>query len=147
MSVKRLRVKIDTIDFTEDSVTNVKIVCTSDDVLEMTGSGTETVTVIGAKIGRQQNTVSTATHTILKDEIMTFVAYTATNPCTITLPAVADGGTHFYHIIDAGNNASVNNITIETAASETINGESNAAITLDGQSMTLCTDGANWTLI
>lgn len=144
---KTATVKLDTLDFKESDVTNAKIVATGDDQLQFVGSGTEHINVTGAKIGLNSNVVNTSTHVITKDELVTRVTYTTTGACTVTLPSTSDAGSNVFHIIDAGQSASINNITVETAGSETINNESNAAITQNGQSFSLFCDGANWMLI
>ena len=141
---KKATVKLDTLDFKESDVTNAKIVATGNDQLQFVGSSTEHIYVTGAKIGRNQSVVNTATHTILKDELVTLVTYSSTGVCTLTLPSTSDAGTHFFHIVDEGRNSSVNNITIETPGAGTINGEDDTDIAVDGMSLTLVCDGTNW---
>lgn len=64
---------------------------------------------------------------------------------TLTLPAVADMqvGQRLY-IKDESGAASVNNITIETAGSETLNGSTNGRMENDYEQWCLYTNGTDW---
>lgn len=93
--------------------------------------------------GRAAKTVSSATTT--SDEEVIGVD-TSSSAITITL-ASADAylGKEIV-IFDTGDNASSNNITVDTESSETIDpgGASSKTITVDGGFMRLYSDGTNW---
>jgi hypothetical protein len=72
------------------------------------------------------------------------VSHTGTAAVTINLKSawIAKGG-NTITIKDSGQNASVNNITIETENAETIEGNANAVINVNGTALTLQSDGSN----
>jgi hypothetical protein len=93
-------------------------------------------------------TVSSATYTLTSSTVTyILVYYSTTNTCTVTLNTAQCSLGRIVTIKDAGLNASVYNITIETQGSETIEGESNAQITGDGDALTFISDGSNWFIV
>jgi hypothetical protein len=71
-----------------------------------------------------------------------------TGGITITLPVAATAGAgKVVHIKDRDASATANNITIEGNGSETIDGTLTFVITVDYQSVTLVSDGSNWSII
>jgi hypothetical protein len=93
-------------------------------------------------------TVSSSTYTVLVDDRVVLVSYSSTGTCTVTIPSALIAVAGFSVTIkDSGFNASVNNIAIETGTAETIDGESDAVIDGDGDSLTLISDGSNLFII
>jgi len=78
-------------------------------------------------------------HILSSDEIIS-VLYTTTGPVTLTLPEISTVGKVKYVIKDEGSNSCVNNITINTTGSDTIEGETNAIIDFDKSSWSLYND-------
>jgi hypothetical protein len=72
------------------------------------------------------------------------VTYTQTDIVVITLPTSSLSRKNILTIKDAGLNAFMNNITIQTEGSEKIDGEDTAVISSNGTSINLYTDGGNW---
>jgi len=68
-------------------------------------------------------TVNATTYSLLSNDNILHVTYSSTGECTITIPTdqIVDG--REFTIKDAGFNASIKNITIETEASELIDGK------------------------
>jgi len=93
-------------------------------------------------------TVAAATYTVLSTDVVISVTYTTTGTCVITVPTavIAVSGRKFT-IKDGGLNALTNNITIETQAAETIDGNADAIINGDGDAITLISDGSNLFII
>lgn len=92
--------------------------------------------------------VSAATDTFTATELGFLVTRTATGTCIITISSaeIAKVGRVFI-VKDAGQNASVYNITINTEGAETIDGNSNATISSDGDSLSFVSDGSNLHII
>jgi hypothetical protein len=89
-------------------------------------------------------TVSSATHTVVLANQVVHVTYTTTGAVTVTIDSDnAVNGRRFW-IKDAGFNASVNNITVLTEGSETIEGETSGLMVLDGESWEIYSDGTNF---
>jgi len=91
--------------------------------------------------------ISSATHNVASNEHLLYVDYTATGAVTINLPAFAstrDG--QEYVIADTGGNASVNNITITPAGSNTIGLAGSKVISTNGGCITIKGDNSktNW---
>lgn len=103
-----------------------------DDNLTVTGSLTSSYT---------HTIVNTATYTILATDKFLGVTRTTTGACTITLPQISTVGQIIYYITDEGGNASVNNITINRAAADTISGNTSVTITQDFNSISLYNNG------
>jgi hypothetical protein len=95
-------------------------------------------------------TVAAISYDVVADDRMAtlLVSHTGTAAVTITLKTVwiAKGG-NTITIKDTGQNASVNNITIETEGAQTIEGAANAVINVNGTSLTLQSDGSNLHII
>ena len=88
--------------------------------------------------------VNSATYVLLTTDQLLHVIYTLTGPVTdIEIPTaqIVDG--REFTIKDAGFNASVNNITVNTEGTELIEGQGNLVFTLDGDSFTLYAYGGN----
>lgn len=94
--------------------------------------------------------VDAATYDVLGTErtACLHVKYTDTGTVTITFDSdwIAIGG-NTITIKDTGNNASVNNITVETEGAETIEGSGNLVINVNRSSVTLQSDGSNLHII
>lgn len=91
--------------------------------------------------------ISSATHNVTSNEHLLYVDYTVTGAVTINLPSFAstrDG--QEYVIADTGGNASVNNITITPAGSNTIGLAGSKVISTNGGSVTIKGDNSktNW---
>jgi len=89
--------------------------------------------------------VAAATYTFNSLSISALhVSYTTTGTVLITVASalIAIPGLTF-GVKDTGLNAAANNITIETEVAETIEGQPNAVIQIDGGSLTLQSDGSN----
>jgi hypothetical protein len=113
---------------------------TTGDVVETNGSGVQSYRGVGPKT----TTVSTATYTVLAADEALQVTRTTTGACVITVPsALITAAKKEWTITDAGDNASFNNVTIETEGSQTINGFSNYTINSDKTSITLYSDTSN----
>ena len=110
------------------------------------GSNLFVLTISGAAASAV-TTVNSSTYSLLATDARVNVTYTATGACTITWPTaqVTDG--REVVIKDAGGNASVNNITIVTGGSETIDGAASYTMTEDYSSMTILSNGSNLFII
>tara|TARA_R110000796_G_scaffold167313_3_gene284195 strand:- start:344 stop:1897 length:1554 start_codon:yes stop_codon:yes gene_type:complete len=89
-------------------------------------------------------TVNAATYDLLTADKVVHVTYTTTGAAAITLPTAQAVSGRTITIKDGGGNASVNNITIDTEGSETIDGATTLIILVDYTSVTLYSDGTNW---
>lgn len=69
---------------------------------------------------------------------------TSTSAITVTLGSVEVYEGSVVKVVDKSGNASTNNITIDTAGSETINGETSVVINSNFEALTLQSDGTNW---
>jgi hypothetical protein len=79
----------------------------------------------------------------LTDDIIKVIR-TATGTCTVTLPSALCSNGRIISVKDAGGNASVNNITVATEGSETVDGDATKDIVGDYDSLDLFSDGFNW---
>lgn len=96
------------------------------------------------ELSSEELVVSSATETVEPYHNKVYVDYTSTGSVTLTIATSRIVNKHKdIRIIDTGANASINNITIETEGSETINGESSLIINSDRTSITLLSDGSN----
>ena len=97
---------------------------------------------------RNTTTVASATYDLLASDDIVLVTYTATGAVTsLTLPTAQVVAGRTIVIKDVGGSAGTNNITIDTEASETIDGAATLALDSDYESATLVSDGANWYII
>ena len=93
-------------------------------------------------------TVNAATYDLLVTDYLLMVSYTATGAVTsLTLPTAQTTAGRTIVIKDSGGNATTNNITIDTEASQTIDGAATLVIATNYASVTLCSDGTNWLVI
>jgi hypothetical protein len=93
---------------------------------------------------RSTTEMDAATYDVLATDDILHVTYTATGAVAITMPTdqVIDG--RGILIKDAGGNAALNNIVIDTEGSETIDGGAIATINSDYAAIWLYSDGVNW---
>jgi len=89
-------------------------------------------------------TVNASTYNLLVTDYILNVTYPTTGVVTITLPTAQVISGRTITIKDASGNASINNITIDTEGSETIDGESTAVLSGDYDAINLYCDGSNW---
>jgi len=123
---------------------DVKIKATAAGAVSFLDNSDDHALVTGARLQHKQVVVNAATYTIQSDDAVILVTYTSTAACTLTLPAAASAGKHFYSIKDSGGSAAANNITIETPASEQIDGSNDIVIGSNRQAIKLVCDGSNW---
>lgn len=90
---------------------------------------------------RNITTVDSATYDLADDDYILHTTYTATGAVAITLPTTTEE--RIICIKDTGN-ASVNNITIDTEGSETIDGSDTYTLDIDYEYIWLYSDGSNW---
>lgn len=84
-----------------------------------------------------------ADHAIDGDQVFALVDTTSsTATATIDTDAVKEG--HVIVVVDKGGLAGVNNITIATEGSETIDGSATASIATNSSSTRLVSDGSDW---
>jgi hypothetical protein len=92
-----------------------------------------------------RTTVNAATYDLLISDYILHVTYTATAAVTsLTLPTAQTTDGRAIIVKDAGLNASVNNITIDTEGGQTIDGSPTLVISTDGEWVVLYSDGSNW---
>ena len=110
------------------------------------GSGVASITLTAGGGGVYTKTaVTTATYTVLAEQEILHVTRTSSGTCTINLRAAATAGDGAWlKIVDAGGNASANNITIDGSGSETINGSTTYVLSADYAAAEIYTDGSNW---
>lgn len=107
--------------------------------------GSQSVPVAGRTLITE---VSAATYDVLLEDHILHVTYTATGAVTsITLPTAQVTSGRMLVVKDAGGNALVNNITIDTEGGETIDGAATVVIALNYGVARLYCDGANWFVI
>ena len=100
--------------------------------------------IIGSQI-RSITTVNAATYDLLVSDYILNVTYTATAAVTsLTLPTAQVVSGRIIHIKDSGGSAGANNITIDTEASETIDGAATLVISTNYGATSLYSDGTNW---
>lgn len=87
---------------------------------------------------RTQNVVSASSHQCRGVDEVIHVDYTATGTVTITLPSPSLFVARPLVIYDRGNNASVNNVTINSGMTTIY------TISTDKECVTLSSDGSNW---
>ena len=120
------------------------------------GSGTPIELTSGSAINfaNQVNyatiSVSNVNHTInFGDVVSALLVSTTSSPVILTLPSVsAVPGGRAYIVSDAGNQAAINNITVNPAGTDTINGLSTYKIFENNASILVYSDGvSNWQLL
>jgi len=79
------------------------------------------VSTIGYDFTRE---ITTATYSLVEDDIILHVTRTTTGACEITIPTALITDGRYFIVKDGGYNATVNNITVKTQGSELINGSS-----------------------
>lgn len=82
-------------------------------------------------------TVNTSTYSIIATDETLLVDYSATGTCDITLTTAGSYDGRVITIKDSGNNCFLNNITVDTEGSQTIEGNNDAVLDNDGMSLTL----------
>ena len=89
-------------------------------------------------------TVAATTYTVIDTVSIVNVGHTATAAVTVTLSSaeIAKVGRKFI-IVDTGDNAGTNNITVATEDSETIGGSATGSISADSGTLNLVSDGSN----
>lgn len=95
-------------------------------------------------VGGHLREVDGISHTVGETEFIIHVTYTETDPVTITLPDAQATVTRRLYVKDAGGNSSVNNITIETEGTKTIDGEDDYIINIDWAGIGVYSDGSDW---
>ena len=114
------------------------------------GSGNQVLGVASGLPSWKQSTSATATktattYTITTNDTIIF-ADASSNAVTITLPAAssASGYSFFVKKIDS---VTTNAVTIQRAGSDTIDGSTSVAISVQYLSITLVSNGSNWYII
>ena len=112
-----------------------------------TASPATTLDVAGG-LTLNTTTVNAATYDLLVTDYILNVTYPTTGAVTsLTLPTAQTTDGRTIVIKDASGNAGTNNITIDTEASQTIDGAATLVIAVDYTSVTLCSDGTNWFIL
>lgn len=123
---------------------------TAAETLETTAIATTDYVAKKVKYEALKKTVVSASTKVLADADRGTIAvdYTNTGTVAITLPLIsslADATRVEFYIVDTGNNAGTNAITINVAGSDNINGASSYTINSDGASVLLASaGGTNW---
>lgn len=112
--------------------------------LDVTGEST-----LRAAVQRKLTTVTTGT-TVLDDTNYYIICDSSTGVITLTLPAASaafdtDSGREY--VIKDDGDASTNNITIDRAGSDTIDGDTSVVISADYGMVRLVSDGTNWFVV
>lgn len=100
--------------------------------------------VFGGALTGHITTVNDATYNLATTDFIVHITRTTTGTCTITLPSAQVVAGRTFYVKDAGGNASVYNITIDTQGSELIDGEADVVIDGDYESKNLYSNGTNW---
>ena len=88
--------------------------------------------------------IETATYSIIKTDDIIHVAFSNTGTATVTLTTAETTDDRTITIKDADGNAGVNNITIDTEGTETIDGSDTFLINVNFSSVDLYSIGSNW---
>ena len=96
---------------------------------------------------RRQSAVTAATYNCLPTDETLLVDRTATGACTINLPTALLFQGRALTVWDLGNSAGSNNITVDAAGSDTINGSGTHVISTNRQAVTYQSDGSNWFIL
>lgn len=106
------------------------------------GGGTVTLSLASPAL----TTINSSTYTVLVANKVLHITYTATGTVAVTLPtALLSTGQHF-RFKDAGGNASVNNITLQSEGAALFDGSATAVIAGDYDAVSIYPDGSNWFL-
>jgi hypothetical protein len=133
---------------TDPSASAKSVVIDSNDRLGIGIETPETSLHNAGGVSLNVTTVNSATYDLLVTDTILHVTYTGTGAVTsLTLPTAQTTNGRFIRVKDAGGSASINNITIDTEGSETIDGEDTFEISTDYQDVALYSDGSNWYLI
>ena len=131
----------------DDSVTDEWGSLAHDQTDFVIDSGTLTTKFTGG-LKHNVTTVNAATYDLLASDYFVHVTYTGTGAVTsLTLPTAQTVSGRTIVIKDAGGNASVNNITVDTQASETIDGAATAVMNADYEWLKLYSDGSDWFIV
>lgn len=109
--------------------------------------GTGARTIFQSSMEYSLTTVGASTYNVGGSDALIIVDYTATAPCTITIPSAQRRQGRRISIKDSGGNAGTNNVTIATGGSETIDGAATAVLSTDYESVDLICNGTNWFII
>lgn len=101
-----------------------------------------TVRIPGAIGGKVNRTSVNGDYDILTTDFLLGVDTSASRNLRLMINALDDG--KLYCIKDESGNASINNITISTEGTATIEGQSTFIIDQDWQSIWIYSDGINW---
>ncbi len=88
--------------------------------------------------------VSSATYSPNGTEGVLSVTRTATGTCTISMPLAADYKGRSLLVIDSGNNAATNNITLNRSGSNLLDGSASFVMSTSRQRVMWESDGSNW---
>tara|TARA_Y100000310_G_scaffold235720_1_gene238886 strand:+ start:7421 stop:8272 length:852 start_codon:yes stop_codon:yes gene_type:complete len=89
--------------------------------------------------------VASTPYTVVGEQQILHVTHTATAAVTVNLRAAATAGDGAWiKVVDAGNNAATNNITIDGNGAETINGSATYVMNADRETVEIYCDGSNW---
>lgn len=92
--------------------------------------------------------VTAATYNVVETDYFIGVSYTATGSVNINLPQISSVGKTTFTIVDTGGNASVNNITVNPFAGDTIIGTTSVVINADYNSIVIINNGiTGWFVI
>jgi len=132
---------------TNDGSTNVQVWRDSDEVNVASLDSDGSLTTTGGRL-HNVTPVNAATYDLLASDYFVHVTYTATGAVTsLTLPTAQTVSGRTIVIKDAGGNASANNITVDTQASETIDGAATAVMNADYEWLKLYSDGSDWFIV
>lgn len=101
--------------------------------------------VITGGIFHPPTIVGVATYDLLPTDSILHVTYTATGAVTsLTLPTAQCVAGRLITVKDAGYNAGVNSITLDTEGAEKIDNADTYVINASGDAIDLYSDGSNW---
>jgi hypothetical protein len=108
------------------------------------GSSAGGSSIANGMVVRTPTVVNGATYTVLATDNLLHVTRTSAGTCVITIPSafIAINGWELA-VVDAGDNATTNNITIGTEAAELIDGGNTFVISHDSDAVTFYSNGSN----